>query len=468
MSTGLLHRLALGVWAIDATRAQAYYGVVGNLLSGKPVQLGTKRELLATVVKADMMPCEGDDGEVEVEASASDVLVISINDVILKRGDECSYGMEDVADVLEGANKDPNVAGVVLCLDTPGGEGSGMMLLADQLGRMQKPVLAHLNHGMAASAGYGIAAACREIYCASEQDMLGSTGTYVTLMDMAAYMRKEGLPIHEIYATLSTDKNGPAREAMKAPGDGTDSEHYQRMRAEFIDPFNEAFLSMIVAKRPQMKDSQGSWNTGSLFFAKDALPLGMFDGYKTLNETVARVRELAAAKPSGTTTQLQTPASKATNPAMSKFTTLFNTALAALGLTEQKPEPTAEDITNANTTLAEAGLQLVTADQATLLGSIADLQAKAAQVEELHTKLVGETAKLSAVNDTLKAALEANNVNVEKDADMVTAAVEALNAFGSRTTAKHTGSTKEGDDKPKPSDDPTFAAARQANITIGE
>jgi len=465
MRTALLHRLAFGIWAIEPNRAQAYYGLVSALLSGSAPPATERKPLMAGVVRAD-----DQDGamvfEVGPEAprQAGDVLVIGITDVILKGGDECTYGMADVSDMLEGADRDDTVQGVVLSIDSPGGEGNGMMLLADTLGRMKKPVVAHINHGMAASAAYGIAASCNEVYASSPQDMFGSTGTYVTLIDMAGYMRAKGAPVHEVYATLSTDKNGAVREAFKADGKDPDSEHYARLRAEYIDPFNTAFLGMLKKKRPQMEATADKWQGGGLFYADDAITYGMVDGYATQAEAVQRVRALATAAPAAgqPTTNNRQPSTTM------KFTTLFNNALVALGLTEEKPVPTTEDITKANAALTETGYQLATTEQVEALAGIDALRTKANTADELRQLLTGETAKVQATMDSLKASLAKHNVALAEGEDPLTKTMATLDTWAAKPGATHTGAPKAGDDKPaKPELTASQKVAQEAGISMG-
>ncbi len=473
MSTALLHRLAFGVWAIEPRQAQAYYGVVANLLSGTPLPPTPKRELKASVVSLrndDILELPGTDPEEEMpEATAQgNVLVMAINDVILKRGDDCSYGMEDVAEQLQQADADSSITGVVLSIDSPGGEGSAMFLLADTLGRMSKPVVAHINHGTAASAAYGIAAACNEVYASSPQDMFGSTGTYVTLVDMASYMRAKGVPVHEVYATLSTDKNAPAREALRADGTDPDAAQYMRLRQEYIDPFNEAFLALVKEKRPQMAATAEAWQGGKLFYADEALSNGLIDGYSTLAGAIARIGTLAANKPAARGPQPEAaPQQPSTpQPTMKKFSDLWALALTALGFTEQKTTATAEELTAANAELKAMGLQLVSFEQAEALQLVETLKAQAATAEGLKAELAtaqaeAESLKAEAATtkETLAAELKALGVELEATADPLAKATETLKEWAAKPAATHTGAQKSGDAKNPNMDLPGHAAA---------
>ena len=75
---------------------------------------------------------------------------------------------------LAAARADPMVRGILLELDSPGGEASGIQDFARALRTtsQEKPVIAHANE-MAFSAAYWIASAAEELY-APASGMVGS------------------------------------------------------------------------------------------------------------------------------------------------------------------------------------------------------------------------------------------------------------------------------------------------------
>ena len=73
-----------------------------------------------------------------------------------------SYG--EIIARLDAALADPQVAGILLDLDSPGGEASGVFELAERIRAAStiKPIWAHANDA-AYSAAYAIAAACQRL-----------------------------------------------------------------------------------------------------------------------------------------------------------------------------------------------------------------------------------------------------------------------------------------------------------------
>ncbi len=81
------------------------------------------------------------------------------------------------------AASNPNIAAIVLQIDSPGGEVSGTQQLADVIKSVQKPVVAFVD-GMMASAALWIGSAADEIIASTPQDIIGSIGTMMSFGDM--------------------------------------------------------------------------------------------------------------------------------------------------------------------------------------------------------------------------------------------------------------------------------------------
>lgn len=297
MKVGLLYKLMLGVWAMRPESAEAYFPLVHEFMMGsQPAVLAASR---AEAKRLKLMDFAGiklvtQAGEVlgmeqaaeELDPTTQDlVAVIPIHGAIMK-DDWCGdFGTRSMANWISEFNGDPAIAGIVLDMDSPGGDGYGMFHLTSQLDRTTKPVVSLVQQGMACSAGYGIVSKTNLILAGSEVDEFGSIGTYVTLADYDAYWKAKGLPIHKIKATKSTEKNADFEAALEGK--------YDNLRKNYIDPFNEAFINMVKAARPGMEDKNGVFN-GRVLFAPEALKAGMIDSVgHDLNSAVASVRELA-------------------------------------------------------------------------------------------------------------------------------------------------------------------------------
>jgi ClpP class serine protease len=214
--------------------------------------------------------------------------MVNITGPVTKYGDMCAWGSVDhVATISRLANA-PNIKGIIINLDSPGGEAAGTAMLADAIkaASTAKPVIAVIDDGIAASAGMWIASAAQEIYTTQKTDMVGSVGVYTTIADWYGYFEKEGLNVRDIYAPQSTDKNLDYKEALQG-NDELVKEDLKVLAQEFID---------TVRRNRAGKINGDSWTTGKMFYSKDAIKIGLIDGQKSFDQVVRRMDTLIKSK----------------------------------------------------------------------------------------------------------------------------------------------------------------------------
>lgn len=187
------------------------------------------------------------------------------------------YGMDVYSAVLKKLYQDTSIKGIILRIESGGGEWGGLQMMAETLKLKNKPVIAYVED-YAFSAAYGITACCDLIFANTPMCEVGSVGTYIRLLDYEKYYTSVGIDIHTIYATKSTDKNLSYREALEGK--------YEKM-VENIDVYNEYFINLIQQNRGQkLKSDQSEWGTGKTYFAPTALELGLIDGIYSLDQTI--------------------------------------------------------------------------------------------------------------------------------------------------------------------------------------
>ena len=160
-----------------------------------------------------------------------------------------------------------NIAGVVLMIDSPGGEANASRLMTETIAQRNKPVVAFCDD-LACSAAYDIAAAADRIVANASTARIGSIGSFLTIVDFSKQLEMEGVTLKEIYADQSKDKNREYYEALagnEAP-----------LKA-VINRFNDEFLARIRKNRPQAVKNETEWNSGKVFFADKALEIGLID-----------------------------------------------------------------------------------------------------------------------------------------------------------------------------------------------
>lgn len=293
-----------GKWLLDKQWAQAHRPLAIRLMQGEQVDFGHVRagkRILADgssdannlhaaerIAAAQNVFSVGTNTELSQLPSGS-IVMVNMFGPLLKHGDICSYGMIDHTELINRLASTSNVAGILLNIDSPGGQVDGTSMLSQAIkeaGR-NKPVIAIIDDGMAASAAMWIASAAKEIYVTQKTDQVGSIGVYVTIADWDAhYQDYFKLKVKDIYAPQSTDKNRDFIEAIKGNEDPL---------KEDLSVIADQFIKTVAANRSGIIKGN-DWKTGKMFYAKDAIEIGLIDGIKSLNQVVKRMELLISTK----------------------------------------------------------------------------------------------------------------------------------------------------------------------------
>lgn len=287
-----------GRWLIDKAWAAAHMPVLISVLKGdgsfaemfgegKP---DTEQEKEATKVlsnKAGSVYEVGYYTDLSRLPSGS-IAMLTIAGPVTKYGGMCAYGSVDHVATINRLSNAPNVKGIILNIDSPGGEAAGTAMLADAIRAAvaTKPVIAVIDDGIAASAAMWIASAAQEIYTTQKTDMVGSIGVYTTIADWYGYFEKEGLSVRDIYAPQSTEKNRDYKEALEG-NDDLVKEDLAVLAQEFIDTVRANRAGKIMGN---------DWATGKMFYTKEAVKIGLIDGQKSFSQVVRRMDALIKTK----------------------------------------------------------------------------------------------------------------------------------------------------------------------------
>jgi ClpP class serine protease len=214
------------------------------------------------------------------------IVMIDMIGPVLKYGDYCSYGsVEHTATINRFANA-KNIAGIIINIDSPGGQAAGTASLANAIRQAAKlkPVIGIVQDGIAASAAMWVLSACQESYVTEDTDAVGSIGAYNTLYDFSGWFEKEGIKEISVYAPQSVDKNKDYRDAIK--GDTSLIEE----DLEFL--VNDFVSDVKTFRGARLKAGKEDPFTGKMYNAAQAVKLGLIDGIKSLDQVVKRTRQL--------------------------------------------------------------------------------------------------------------------------------------------------------------------------------
>jgi len=184
---------------------------------------------------------------------------------------------EGLSAQLREAEADADVSSILLDIDSPGGEATGMFAVAEQVRLLgqTKPVTAFVND-MAASAAYGIASAANEIVV-SPTSVVGSIGVVMTHMDRSRQLERSGIKPTLIYAGRhKVDGNpfGPLSETVQAD-----------LQTEVMK-FYDQFVGLVARGRTGMGEQAIRDTEARTYIGQDAIERGLADRMASLDEVL--------------------------------------------------------------------------------------------------------------------------------------------------------------------------------------
>ena len=214
---------------------------------------------------------------------------------------------------IQTALDNPYVRGIVLDIDSPGGEATGINELANLIraGRSVKPIKAYAG-GLMASAAYWLGSAADEVIV-DETAMLGSIGVVMSYLDTTERDAKAGVRRVEIVSSASPDKRlDPATE------DGRNKVQ------SVVDGLADLFVSAVASNRNTTTEKVLSdFGRGGVLIGRAAVQAGMADRIGSLETVIA---ELAG---SASTTKRNTSMSSKSGQVTVSTTEDLRKALAA-------------------------------------------------------------------------------------------------------------------------------------------
>ena len=220
-------------------------------------------------------------------AAHSGIAVIPIYGTLVRRtqGLEAQSGLTSYAGItqsLETALADPSVAAILLDIDSPGGESSGVFDLADRIRAATaiKPVWAVAND-MAFSAAYALASAASRLIV-SRTGGVGSIGVIAMHVDQSVKDQQDGIAYTAVFAGDRKNDLNP-----HAPISGEAHSFLQGEVNRIYDLF-----ATTVAKHRGMGVNTIKSTQAALFFGADAVASGLADDVGTLDDAILQINSM--------------------------------------------------------------------------------------------------------------------------------------------------------------------------------
>jgi len=187
-----------------------------------------------------------------------------------------AYG--EIGDAIANAMDDPSVRGVILDVDSPGGEVGGLFDLAERIGAIKsasgKPLWAVGNEG-ALSAAYAIASTADRLYVTRTGEV-GSVGVVAVHVDESAADAKAGLAWTFVFAGESK-VDGNAHEPLSARARATIQADVDHLYAQ---------LCGLVASNRRLTNEAVRGTNAAVYRGELAIRAGLADRVGTLDAAI--------------------------------------------------------------------------------------------------------------------------------------------------------------------------------------
>lgn len=188
---------------------------------------------------------------------------------------------QNIGAQLSAAISDPQVRGVLMDIDSDGGEVFGIFDLAAQIRALSqhKPIIAHANE-KALSGGYVLAAAANEVYT-TRTGVVGSIGVRMAHVDQSKYDEKRGYVYTDIFAGARKNDFTPHEPLSDAAREWAQAH---------VDRTYDIFVDHVATMRDVDHESVRATEAG-VFHVEEAQARGLVDGIATAGEALGIIRD---------------------------------------------------------------------------------------------------------------------------------------------------------------------------------
>lgn len=237
------------------------------------------------------------DGGFSLGRRAGAVGIVSVQGSLVNRGawvgaNSGLMSYEGIAAQLDALRADDEIRSVIMDIDSPGGEATGMFGLAEKVRALNavKPVTAVVND-IAASAAYGIASGAGQIVI-SPTSMIGSIGVVLVHLDHSGELEKKGVKATIIHAGANKADGhpfGPLSDAVKSGLQSRVNTLYDR----FLEAVSEGRGTRLSADQARQTEA-------NVFIGQEAIDRNLADRVGTFDSVLAELQQEARG---GSTTQ---------------------------------------------------------------------------------------------------------------------------------------------------------------------
>jgi protease-4 len=275
----LINDISRGVWAMSFEGLQVWGPLAHKLLNGEKIDMGLPQE---AEPKA-LISYRNDSGKKiemnsEGQVPPGTVAVVDMIGAIIKYGDWCTYGADEIVLALQAADDNPNVVATILNIDGPGGSVSAIAPFKAFGLTKKKPVVGLYDQCCSAHL-YSMLVCCDHVMASNDiSAVIGSVGVVLSWSDNKKYLETLGYVFHEVYPEESANKNEAFRLAMEGK--------YEMIKCEMLSPMAINFQQAVMKARPNLDLREPGVITGKTFNTEKALGIGYADSMGSMQDAI--------------------------------------------------------------------------------------------------------------------------------------------------------------------------------------
>jgi protease-4 len=282
----LVTEIIRGQWLLDHTNFEGYRLMAKMLLEGRHLDFKSKYDIAPValdILDDSGFPLVAENGEL-VNIPKNSIAQVNMIGEVVKYGDWCVLGADDIVAELLKAQSYENVDATILYIDGPGGSVKAQGAFSDFKRKKTKPIIGYADDALSLHY-WTLVDLCDYVIASNDVSArFGSIGVVSSLFDDSKQLEELGIKIHEIYPDESPDKNLAVRLALEGK--------YEMIKKEHLSPLAQKFQSGVISTRPKLIQAPGVL-TGKTFYADEAKSLGMIDAIGGIDLAIDKAREFA-------------------------------------------------------------------------------------------------------------------------------------------------------------------------------
>ena len=220
---------------------------------------------------------------VDVESLSGNVALIPIEGVIVSSDDadflfESVTSSTDAVELIEKANKNPNIKAIILEINSPGGSAVASEEIANAVKKANKTTVAWVREA-GASGAYWVASAA-DYVVANRVSITGSIGVIASYLEFPGLLEEYNVTYQRLVSGKYKDIGSPYKEM-------TDEE--KAIFQENLDSIRDYFVSEVAKNRNLNKKDVDKIANGLFYLGVQAKELGLVDELGSKDEAIAYI-----------------------------------------------------------------------------------------------------------------------------------------------------------------------------------